>query len=260
MSSESSQHSEAGAARPRCTHDTWRRWKTHVCFSLFGFRVAPSRAPRPQTHLHDLCSQALEARDLNWGLSAQRCVIHIRAPRRARGRSGEKRKPLPACSVPASWWWKMNIGRSPAGRGAARQEGRRRVRLQREGRTRRGDGEMGGGREKRTRFCHRRRRYAEGPSAELTLSSVFAVDLTGPNGFWQLFQAGLELLKAVTAGSQGALGRGKQCGVLTWCLPRLKTHLLSDRCQPLCNNQTHINYMWLNLSSCESDYDSSQRL
>lgn len=65
---------------------------THVCFSLFEFRVAPSRAPHPQTYLHDLCSQALEARDLNWGLGAQRGVVHRRAPTRAQVQSGERKE------------------------------------------------------------------------------------------------------------------------------------------------------------------------
>lgn len=154
----------------------------------------------------------------------------------------------------------MNSSRSPAGRGAARQEGRRRVRLQREGRTRRGGGEMGGGREKRTRFRHRRPRYVRGPVRSLAPSTANVVirGCCRPHGSdW------------VLAAFPGWIEGVEQCRVFTWCLPRLKTHL--------CNNQrvrvtlhTHAlitrDYLKnnnkkkkLNVSSCESDSDSSQR-
>lgn len=55
----------------------------------------------------------------------------------------------------------------PAGRRAAGQEGRRRVCLQREGRTGGRNGQMGGGREERPRLGHRRPRYVAAAAAVL---------------------------------------------------------------------------------------------
>lgn len=93
----------------------------------------------------------------------------------------------------------MNVARSLAGRGAARQEGRRRVRLQREGRAGRGDGEVGGGREERTRLRRRRPRYVRSPARARSWSQPPPRLLTGPSGFWQLFQAGFKVFKAASA-------------------------------------------------------------